>query len=95
VTAAVQAALASAYAFAAMDFGEPVTLDGVYAVMQSVSRVQAVDIQQLYRLDTGPSSNEPEWRLLAALPTIQPDGTVSQAEILTLDAAPPQIGTMT
>ncbi len=95
VTAAVQAALASAYAFAAMDFGEPVTLDGVYAVMQSVSGVQAVDIQQLYRLDTGPSSNEPDWRLLAALPTIQPDGTVSQAEILTLDAAPPQIGTMT
>ena len=74
VTAAVQAALASAYAFAVMDFGEPVTLDGVYAVMQSVSGVQAVDIQQLYRLDTGPSSNEPEWRLLAALPTIQPDG---------------------
>ena len=95
VTAAVQAALASAYAFAVMDFGEPVTLDGVYAVMQSVSGVQAVDIQQLYRLDTGPSSNEPEWRLLAALPTIQPDNSVSQAEILTLDAAPPQIGTMT
>ncbi len=94
VTAAVQAALASAYAFDSMDFGEPVTLDGVYATMQSVSGVLAVDIQQLYRLDTGPGSDQPEGRLLAALPTVQPDGTVSQAEILTLNATPPQLGTM-
>jgi predicted phage baseplate assembly protein len=94
VTAAVQAALASAYAFDSMDFGEPVTLDGVYATMQSASGVLAVDIQQLFRLDTGPGSNQPAGRLLAARPTLQPDGTVSQAEILTLNATPPQLGTM-
>jgi hypothetical protein len=94
VAAAVQAALAAAYAFNAMDFGEPVTLDGVYATMQTVSGVQAVDIQDLYRLDTGPTAPQPAWRLLAAMPTIQPDGSVSQAEILTLNATPPQLGAL-
>ena len=51
--AAVAAALRAAYSFAARDFGQPVTIDEAYAVIQDVAGIVAADIQQLYRNDVG------------------------------------------
>jgi hypothetical protein len=94
VLPAVVAVLRGRYAFATTEFGAPITLDGVYATMQAVSGVVAVSISRLYRIDTGPLTNEPSVRLLAQLPSVQPDGSVSPAELLTLDPGPLQIGAM-
>ena len=94
VMAAVAAALRSAYSFTSQAFGQAVTIDGVYAVIQAVSGVVASDISQLYRIDTGPGASEPQPRLLAALPAVQSDGTVTPAELLTLDPGPIALGAM-
>jgi hypothetical protein len=88
VIAAVTAALRGAYSFDARSFGQSVTIDEVYAVMQNVAGVIAVDIDQLYRIDTGPLAPQPDPRLLAALPTVHSDGSVNAAELLLLDAGP-------
>ena len=84
--AAVTTALRAAYAFEAREFGQPVTIDEVYAVLQHVAGVIAADVQQLYRSDAGPAAVEPQPRLLAALPAVHKDGTVNAAEILTLNS---------
>ena len=94
VLAAVEGTLRSAYAFANRDFGEPVSIDDVYATIQNVPGVVASNILALYRSDTGPSASEPQPRLLAAMPQIQ-GATVSAAELLTLDSAPLDLGAMT
>ncbi len=95
VMAAVATALRAAYAFDTQDFGEPVTIDGVYATIQGVTGVVAADISQLYRIDTGPSASEPPPRLRAALPAVHSDGSVNPAELLTLDPGPITLGPMT
>lgn len=95
VLPAVITALRTAYAFDTQDFGEPVTIDGVYATIQGVTGVIASDISQLYRTDTGPSASEPQPRLLAALPSVQTAGSVSPAELLTLDPGPITLEQMT
>jgi hypothetical protein len=95
VLAAVTAALRAAYAFDAQDFGQPVTIDGVYTVIQRVTSVVASDISQLYLVSTGPSAAEPQARLLADLPAVQPDGSVNPAALLTLDPGPITLGPMT
>jgi predicted phage baseplate assembly protein len=92
--AAVDAALRAAYAFDVRDFGQMVTIDEAYAVIQSVAGVIAADIQQLYRCDLGPVAPQPQPRLVAQLPAIRPDDTVSAAELLTIDPMPLQLGTM-
>ena len=92
--AAVEAALRNAYSFDARDFGQQVTIDEVYAVIQSVGGVIASDIDQLYRIDAGAVAPQPRPRLLAALPAVQNDGTVNAAELLTLDPAPLELGVM-
>ena len=92
--AAADAALRAAYAFAERDFGEPVTIDEVYAVIQGVAGVIAADIQQLYRIDLGAIDPQPQSRLIAALPTVQSDRTVNAGELLTLDAGPLSLGVM-
>ena len=94
VIAAVTAALRNGFSFAARDFGQPVSLDEVYAVMQAVAGVVAVDIQQLYRLDSGPLAPQPSAYLSAALPTVQADGSVNAAELLRLDDGPVLLGVM-
>ena len=95
VLPAVISALRASYAFDTQDFGEPVTIDGVYATIQGVTGVIACDISQLYRIDTGPSASEPQARLLAALPAVQKDGNVNPAELLTLNSGPIALGQMT
>jgi hypothetical protein len=94
VMASIDGAMRAAYGFDARDFGEPVTLDEVYAVIQGIPGVLAVAIQQLYRTDTGAVAPQPASRLLAALATVAADGSVSPAELLTLDPAPLQLGAM-
>lgn len=96
VTAAdVTNTLRAAYAFDARAFGQPVNIDEVYAIVQSVQGVLAVDIQRLYRTDAGPAAPQPAAQLVAALPSVRGDGTVSPAELLTLDPAPFELGVMT
>lgn len=92
--AAVRAALTAAYAFDAREFGEPVTSDGVYAVIHSVREVEAADIE-LTCLDPGIyDSQQLPSLLLAALPGVQSDGTVNPAELLTIDPVSLILGVM-
>ncbi|MEM5317156.1 putative baseplate assembly protein [Paraburkholderia sp. JHI869] len=91
----VIAALRAAYAFGTRDFGQAVTLDEVYAVIQGVDGVLAADVQQLYRLDTGPLAPQPSPQLPAAVSALQPDGSVNPAELLTLDPGAIDAGVMT
>lgn len=91
----VIAALRAAYAFDARNFGQAVTLDEVYAVIQGVGGVLAADIQQLYRIDTGPLAPQPSAQLVAAISALQPDGSVNPAELLTLDPGAIDAGVMT
>jgi hypothetical protein len=93
VFAAVESALRAAYAFEARDFGQPVTIDELYATIQNVTGVVAADIDQLYRGDAEPVPSEPQPRLLANLPVVQA-GSATPAELLTLDPAPLDFGVM-
>jgi len=93
VLPAVRAALTSAFAFDAREFGQPVSLDEVVAVIHRVRGVVAVDVNVLRRAD------QAAWpavrpRLFAALPIVA-GAVVSPAEILTLHAATLAIGEMT
>ncbi len=83
VMAAVKAALQSRFSFEAGTFGQPVELSEVVAVMQRVEGVLYVDVDKLYRADGTPDRVA---HLTAALPKPQPDGSVSAAEVLILDA---------
>ncbi len=85
VLTAVEAALRRQFAFEARAFGQPVMLSEILAVMHAVPGVVGVDLDYLYRTDTRVALHD---RLLAALPTMQPDGAVAAAELLTLDATP-------
>ncbi len=93
VRAAVADALRSAYSFEARAFGQPVTIDEIYATIQNVPGVVAADIDRLYRSDAKPAPTEPQPRLLAALPEIK-GGSVTAAELLTLSKAPLHFGAM-
>ena len=91
VFAAVEAALRSGFSFAARAFGQPVTLSEVVSAIQNVAGVVAVDVNKLYR------SDEPEALkalLSAAAPRAGDDASVAAAELLTLDAAPLELGVM-
>ena len=89
--AAVEAALRAAYSFEARDFGQPVALDEVYAVIQGVAGVVAADVRRFWRTNEPPPPR-PAPRLFAALPTVKPDGSVPHAELLTLDPGPLELG---
>ena len=84
----VRSALREKFSFEEREFGLPVTLSDIYAVMQDVDGVVAVDIDKLYRVDeTG--SVPPDSRLNAALPEKDPlTDKMLGTEILVLDAAP-------
>jgi len=92
VLAAIEAALRDGYGFDARTFGQPVTIDEAYAVIAAVPGVVSADIPSLYRSDTGPLAPQPAPRLLAANPAVNPDGSVSPAELLTLDPGRIDIG---
>ena len=83
-----KSALREKFSFGVREFGQPVALSEVYAVIQEVKGVIAVDIDKLYRTDET-ESIPPDSRLNAALPgrdTITHD--LLGAEMLVLDSAP-------
>ncbi len=81
VRSEVLARLRAAFGFDARSFGQPVVLSEVFGVVQAVAGVVAVDVNELYRADTGPE-NHPEPRLVADLPRLG-----LAAELLTIDTA--------
>jgi predicted phage baseplate assembly protein len=91
VLAAIEAALRTSFSFAARGFGQPVTLSEVFAVMQNVPGVVAVDINKLYRTGSAEKLNS---FLSAFAPRAGDNAGVSPAELLTLDAAPLELGVM-
>lgn len=91
VFAAVEAALRAGFSFAARAFGQPVTLSEVVSAIQNVAGVVAVDVNKLYRSDDFEALNA---LLPAAAPRAGDDASVAAAELLTLDAAPLELGVM-
>src|SRR5262245_61283861 len=83
VLAAVEQALRERFSFDARQFGQPVALSEVVAVMQSPPGVVAVDVDKLYRFDGTPAGLHA--RLPAAAPQAGAEGTVAAAELLTPD----------
>jgi hypothetical protein len=86
VLAAIEQELRTQFSFDARAFGQPVMLSEVIAVIQAVPGVVALDVDKLYRSDTGVATLEQ--RLLAELPVALPTGDATPAELLTLDPAP-------
>jgi hypothetical protein len=91
VFAAVEAALRTGFSFAARAFGQPVTLSEVVSAIQNVAGVVAVDVNKLYRSDEREALNA---LIPAAAPRAGDDTSVAAAELLTLDAAPLELGVM-
>lgn len=91
VLAAIDAALRAAYSFDAREFGEPVQLSQVIALMHNVAGVIAVDVDALFRTGDAAIMNP---RLAAGFPQAGADGTVSAAELLTLDPRPVDLSVM-
>jgi predicted phage baseplate assembly protein len=83
VMAAVKADLLQRYSFDAREFGQPVALSEVIAVIQSVPGIVAVDIDQFHRNDAPTPPKQP--RLIADRPAMGADGIVPAAELLLLD----------
>jgi predicted phage baseplate assembly protein len=87
VIEAVTLALRAAFSFEAREFGQPVHLSEVIAVIQAVPGVVFVDVNEFHRADE-PVDRLP--RIPAAFP--RPGGeTVAAAELLTLDPRPLQL----
>ncbi len=77
------------FSFANREFGQPVHLSEVYAVLQNVKGVVAVTVTALYR--SGDSADLSE-HIAAAVP-VPTRGQVLPAELLTLDSQPLNLGT--
>lgn len=90
VVAAVEAALRASFSFDARDFGQPVMLSEVMAVMQAVPGVVAVDVDQLSRIDNRHRRREllPPAAVAASVAELRQDGSLLAAELLTLDPRP-------
>jgi hypothetical protein len=87
VQAAVDKKLRDTFSFDNRGLGQSVTISEVMAVVQGVPGVEAVDINNLYRSDPEgkPLANG---TLGAALPKAGGNGSMSGAELLTLDTGP-------
>jgi predicted phage baseplate assembly protein len=85
VLAAVEAALRSAYAFDARDFGEPVFHSEIDAVAHSIAGVLAVDVDRLYITGTSVGLSE---RLLAQRAAVGTNYAAIPAGVLVIDDAP-------
>ena len=87
VLRAVESTLRSTFAFGRRDFAQQVSIDEVMAVIQGVAGVEAVDVDQLYRLDPGALPTLLP-RLFAKPPKQLADGQWQAAELLTLESGP-------
>jgi hypothetical protein len=83
--AAANDTLRDTFSFAKRQFGQPVALSEVIALVQAVAGVVAVDIDTLYRVGKPVTLNA---RLEAELPTGGDPAALSPAELLTLDPGP-------
>ncbi len=81
----VAAVLRQHYGFDGRDFAQPASVDEAMAVAHRVAGVDAVDIDQLYRLDPGASPALVP-RLFALPPKVLANGSLRPGEILTLAA---------
>ena len=88
----VEAALRDRFGFAARDFGQPVSIDEVIAIIHSVPSVIAVDVNALYRAEPGSPPNEK--RLVPKPTSVSATGVMTPAELLTLDPKPLALGVM-
>jgi predicted phage baseplate assembly protein len=79
----VSDALLNAFSFDSRDFGWPVALSEVIAILHTIEGVLAVDIDSLYRNDDPTPELSP--RLYARLPAKGSDGLLLPAELLLLD----------
>jgi hypothetical protein len=91
VLTAVTDALRAAFSFENREFGQPVVLSEVIALVQAIAGVVAVNIKQLYRTGTVAILNA---RLDADLPHGGDPASLGAAELLTLDPAPVDLGVM-
>ena len=85
VMAAVTEVLRNAYSFELRQFGQPVALSELVAVIHAIPGVVAVDIDKFYRIDMPSPPLKP--RLDAESPAMGADGLVPAAELLLLDEA--------
>jgi len=85
VVTAASDALREEFSFANRNFGQPVVLSEVIALLQNVAGVVAVDLDSLYRTGQTVKWNS---RLEAELPHGGDPASLSAAELLTLDAGP-------
>lgn len=90
VLAEADAVLRSAFGFDARAFAEPVTVDGVIAVLHGVAGVLAVDVERLRRFDAAAGDPVVEPRLFPQ-PGRWNGGAPVGAELLTLAPAGPQL----
>lgn len=84
VLSAAQDALREEFSFANRQFGQPVVLSEVIALLQSIAGVIAVDLDKLYRTGSAAKLNA---RLEADLPNGGDPASLGAAELLTLDPA--------
>jgi hypothetical protein len=91
VTSQVDQALQNAFSFDARSFGQAVALSEVYSVILSVAGVLAADVSALYRAEDNPALNP---TLVAAFPQPGSNGSITAAELLTLDPRPLQWGVL-
>src|SRR5437762_1760196 len=85
VLAAADDTLRDTFSFAKRQFGQPVNLSEVIALVQAVAGVVAVDADSLYRTGATVKLNN---RLEAELPHGGDPASLGAAELLTLDPAP-------
>ena len=91
VLATAQDALREEFSFANRQFGQPVVLSEVIALLQSIAGAVAVDLDSLYRTGHLKKLNA---RLEAELPNGGDPASLGAAELLTLDPAPFELEVM-
>ena len=84
VSGAVEAALRTSFSFDAREFGQPVALSEIMAVVQGAPGVVAVDVDWFYRGTSATREN----RLVARQPNADASGNGLPAELLTLAPGP-------
>jgi hypothetical protein len=87
MSAAIRAALASAFGFEARGFAQPVTASELLAVMHTVAGVVAVDLDTLYRIEAD-GSYAPAYRdVLPAQPAVADGVNRRAAELLVISGS--------
>ncbi|MGH2688966.1 MAG: putative baseplate assembly protein [Actinomycetota bacterium] len=88
----IDGALRTRFGFEARGFGQPVTIDEVTALAQSVKGVEAVNVTELWRLDAPAAGRRPI--LFALLPVASLTERPDPAELLTIEDGPVTLDVM-